>query len=62
MAWIAIPLAAATVVSTFLGGLVAFRFHRELHTLIALTGGIVLAVALFDVLPESFERLVTRNA
>lgn len=55
MTWIAIPLAAVTVVSTFLGGLVAFRFRRELHTLIALTGGIVVAVALFDVLPESFE-------
>jgi ZIP family zinc transporter len=55
MAWVAIPLAAVTVVSTFLGGLVAFRFHRELHTLIAFTGGIVVAVALFDVLPEAFD-------
>ena len=55
MAWIAIPLAAVTVVSTFLGGLVAFRFEHELHTLIAFTGGIVVAVALFDLLPESFD-------
>lgn len=55
MAWIAIPLAGLTVISTFLGGLVAFRFHRELHTLIAFTGGIVVAVALFDVLPEALD-------
>lgn len=64
MAWQAIPLAGATVVSTLLGGAVAFRLHRELDTLIALTGGIVVAVALFDVLPEAITsvhspRLVT---
>jgi zinc transporter ZupT len=55
MAWLAIPLAALTVVSTLLGGLVAFRLHRELMTLIAFTGGIVVAVALFDVLPEAID-------
>ena len=55
MTWIAIPFGALTVVSTLLGGLVAFRFQRHLHTLIAFTGGIVVAVALFDVLPEAFE-------
>jgi len=55
MTWIAIPLAAVTALSTFLGGLVAFRLHRELMTLIAFTGGIVVAVALFDVLPEAIE-------
>ncbi|HEX7082600.1 MAG TPA: ZIP family metal transporter [Gaiellaceae bacterium] len=55
MAWIAIPLAALTTVSTSLGGLVAIRVRRELQTLIALTGGIVVAVALFDVLPEAID-------
>src|SRR5262245_61735728 len=55
MAWVAIPLAALTTVSTLLGGLVAFRLHRELMTLIAFTGGIVVAVALFDVLPEAID-------
>jgi zinc transporter ZupT len=55
MTWIAIPFGALTVISTVLGGLVAFRFQRQLHTLIAFTGGIVVAVALFDVLPEAFE-------
>ncbi len=53
MAWIAIPLAGVTVLSTLAGGLTALRLHRELATLIALTGGIVVAVALFDVLPEA---------
>ncbi|HSP73624.1 MAG TPA: ZIP family metal transporter [Gaiellaceae bacterium] len=53
MTWIAIPFAALTVGSTLAGGGIALRLHRELHTLIALTGGIVVAVALFDVLPEA---------
>lgn len=55
MTWIAIPLSLVPVISTFLGGLVAFRLARELETAVALTGGIVVAVALFDVLPEAFE-------
>ena len=53
--WIAVPLAGLTVLSTLAGGYVALRFHRDLHTLIALTGGIVVAVALFDVLPEAID-------
>lgn len=55
MSWVAIPLAALTVLSTLVGGAVALRLHRDLHTLIALTGGIVVAVALFDLLPEALE-------
>jgi zinc transporter, ZIP family len=56
-AWIAIPLAGVTVLSTLAGGLLALRLRRELATLIALTGGIVVAVALFDVLPEALTSL-----
>ena len=55
MTWIAIPLAGLTVLSTLAGGFVALRLHRDLQTLIALTGGIVVAVALFDVLPEAMK-------
>jgi zinc transporter ZupT len=55
MHWIAVPLAGLTVVSTLLGGLLAFRLHRAIATLIAFTGGIVVAVALFDVLPEAID-------
>ena len=53
--WIAIPLGGLTVLSTLLGGALAFRLGTRLPTLIALTGGIVVAVALFDVLPEAME-------
>ena len=55
MNWIAVPLAGLTVVSTLAGGFVALRLQRELTTLIALTGGVVLGVALFDVLPEAID-------
>ena len=55
MNWIAIPLAGVTVLSTLAGGFVAFKLARELATAIALTGGVVVAVALFHVLPEAIE-------
>jgi ZIP family zinc transporter len=55
VSWLAIPLAGLTVLSTLAGGLVALRMHRDLQTLIALTGGVVVAVALFDVLPAAME-------
>src|SRR5215210_3490699 len=45
----------ATVVATLAGGALALRLAHSLPTVIALTGGIVVAVALFDVLPESIE-------
>ena len=55
MSWIAIPLAGVAVVSTLVGGLVGLRLARDLATAIALTGGVVVAVALFHILPESIE-------
>ena len=62
--WVAVPLSLLTVLSTALGGLLALRLHHALETVIALTGGVVVAVALFDVLPEAIStvdnpRLVT---
>jgi zinc transporter ZupT len=59
--WIAIPLAALTVVSTFAGGLFALRLREHIVTIIALTGGIVVAVALFDVLPEAIDAVGDGN-
>ncbi len=53
MTWIAIPLSLLTVVSTLVGGLTALRLRGHLETVLALSGGIVVAVALFDVLPEA---------
>jgi len=55
MGWLAIPLSGVTVLSTLCGGLLALRLRHELPTLIALTGGVVVAVALFDVLPEAID-------
>jgi ZIP family zinc transporter len=57
MTWIAVPLAGLTVVSTLVGGALAMRLHRELKTAIALSGGIVVAVALFDLVPEALEAI-----
>lgn len=57
MTWIALPFAAVTVLATFAGGLLGLRLAHSLPTVIALTGGIVVAVALFDVLPESIENV-----
>ncbi|HEY7795920.1 MAG TPA: ZIP family metal transporter [Gaiellaceae bacterium] len=51
----AVPLAAITVLSTLAGGYVALKLAHDLATAIALTGGVVVAVALFDVLPESID-------
>ena len=55
MSWLAVPLAGVTVLSTLAGGFVALRLARDLATAIALTGGVVVAVALFQVLPEAIE-------
>ena len=55
MTWLALVLAGVTVLSTLAGGLVALRLARDLTTAIALTGGVVVAVALFHVLPEAIE-------
>jgi ZIP family zinc transporter len=49
-----IILASATLVSTGLGGLAAFRFRDRLHLLLGFSSGAVIAVALFDILPEVF--------
>jgi ZIP family zinc transporter len=51
--WIAIPLSLLTVLSTLIGGLTALRLRGHLETVLALSGGVVVAVALFDVLPEA---------
>ena len=55
MDWIAIPFALLTVGGTLAGGALALRLAHSLPTLMALTGGVVVAVALFDVLPEAYE-------
>jgi ZIP family zinc transporter len=53
LSWIAVPLAGLTVLSTLCGGLFALRLRGGLQTAIALSGGVVVAVAIFDLLPEA---------
>jgi ZIP family zinc transporter len=43
------------VLSTFAGGLLGLRLAHSLPAAIALTGGVVVAIALFDILPEAIE-------
>jgi zinc transporter ZupT len=49
-----IILAAGTFISTGLGGIAALQFRDRLHLLLGFSSGAVLAVALFDILPEIF--------
>ena len=51
----AIPLTGLAVLATFAGGALALRMAHSLPTVIALSGGVVVAVAIFEVLPEAFE-------
>lgn len=45
-------LASATLTLTGLGGIAAFKFREHLHLLLGFSAGAVIAVALFDMLPE----------
>ena len=51
--WLALPLALCTALSTTMGGLAAVKLASRLGDLIALSGGVVVAIALLDVLPEA---------
>lgn len=48
-----ILIGLATIASTFLGGLFAIRLKDKLHLILGFSAGTVLAVALFDLLPEA---------
>jgi ZIP family zinc transporter len=58
---IAIPLAGLTVIATLIGGRIGLKFSDRLPTLMALTGGVVVAVALLDVLPEGLKGVDDAN-
>jgi zinc transporter ZupT len=49
-----IILASVTLVSTGVGGMAALRFRDRLHLLLGFSSGAVIAVAIFDILPEVF--------
>jgi zinc transporter, ZIP family len=54
MRFLPIVFASITLISTGLGGLAAVRFRDRLHLLLGFSSGAVIAVALFDILPEVF--------
>lgn len=54
---LAIPLAAVAAIAILGGGAIALRFAHSIPTVIALSGGIVVAVALLEVLPEAIEQI-----
>jgi len=51
----AVLLTIATFLSTFAGGLFAFRFRDRLHLILSFTAGVLLGVVAFDILPEVFK-------
>ncbi len=57
MPW-ALVASAVTFFSTLAGGAAAIRWPRRIELLMALAGGVVLAAALFDLLPEAIRRAV----
>jgi ZIP family zinc transporter len=54
MRFVPILVACITLASTGLGGVFAVRFRDRLHLMLGFSSGAVLAVALFDILPEVF--------
>lgn len=54
---VAIPAAALATVAILAGGSLALRLAGALPTVLALSGGIVVAVALLDLLPEAMEHV-----
>ncbi|HEX5929258.1 MAG TPA: ZIP family metal transporter [Solirubrobacterales bacterium] len=54
---VAIPVAGLAVLAIFAGGAIALRLHHSLPTVVALSGGIVVAVALLEILPEAIEHV-----
>src|SRR5260370_36808175 len=54
MRFMPILFASFTLISTGLGGIAAIRLRDRLHLLLGFSSGAVLAVALFDILPEIF--------
>jgi ZIP family zinc transporter len=48
-------IAMAAFASTLIGGIFALRFRDKLHLILGFSAGAVIAVSLFDLLPESLE-------
>ncbi len=55
-------LTASLTFSTLLGGLVALRHRDNLHLILGLISGVLVAVVAFDLLPEIMQLDVKLNA
>lgn len=53
--WLPYVVGVAASLSTYLGGLLAMRFGHRSDVLLGMTGGMVLGLALLDLLPEAVE-------
>lgn len=51
----AVYVALITVLSTFLGGTLALRARDQRHLVLGLSGGLLLGLVAFDLIPEVFE-------
>jgi len=56
----AILLSFIAFLSTVFGGLFSFKNKHRLHLIMSFTAGVLLAVTMFDILPEAF-KIVTEN-
>lgn len=56
-----IAYALLPLLSTFAGGYAVYRWKRDLHPWLSLSGGILLGVAFLDLLPEAFEHSLKNN-
>jgi ZIP family zinc transporter len=57
MDFIAIIFSLITFFSTFLGGLFAIRFKKQIHYIMAFAAGVLIGVVSFDILPEIIEQI-----
>ena len=55
-------IATAACLATLAGGALALRFRDHLHLLLGFSAGAVIAVALFDLLPEALNLARTVSA
>ena len=51
-----ILFAALPIFSTLIGGIVVYRWKKDLHPWLSLSGGVLLGVAFLDLLPEALDR------
>jgi len=56
MSLLPIALSALPIASTLLGGYAVYRWKRDLHPWLSLSGGVLLGVAFLDLLPEALDR------